>query len=181
MIYDNKTNFSRIEHTDHMIKNMIDSPLKQFKSRINAVDVHCKPDLLLVIKSKDNHPVCTTPLTALHLLEFGWGHIASPFETKTDLLDSRISGGEIVGYHYDLHSQSMLIKIKSSSNGSITVILPRSLIDAKVGNNDLHFFVLADGTEVSFTELQKTVKNRTLSIPFQKGVEKIEIIGTVQI
>ncbi|HEX5457486.1 MAG TPA: hypothetical protein VFX64_03770 [Candidatus Nitrosotalea sp.] len=121
------------------------SPLQQFKSGISASDVKCKPDFLLVVKSEDNHPACTTPLTALHLLEFGWGSIASPFETKVDLLDSKISGGQITGFHYDLHVKSIVIQIQTTNDGHLTVTIPRKLLDIKESNGqDSHFYVLMD-------------------------------------
>jgi hypothetical protein len=157
--------------------NTIYSPLKQFKSGISAADVKCKSDFLLVIKSKDNHPACTTPTTALHLLEIRWGHIASPFNTNVDLLNSKISGGTITGYHYDFQSKSLIIKTQTISNGSITVTIPRKVLDAKAGNQDDHFYVLMNGQEINFTETRTTNSTRTLTIPFSMGTSEIEIIA----
>lgn len=157
--------------------NVIDSPLKQFKSGINAVDVKCKQDFLLVYKSENSHPSCTTPPTALHLLEIGWGQIASPFDTDTDLLNSKISGGIITGYHYDFQSKSLVIKTQTITNGTLTVTIPRKLLDAKSNGQDDHFYVLMNGQEIDFTETMKTSMARTLLIPFKQDTVLIEIIG----
>src|SRR5205807_4872627 len=100
-------------HTNQM------PPLEQLKSGIASLDVKCKQDLLLIIKSENNLPACTRPLTALYLLERAWGQITSPFDTTADLLDSKISGGMINEYHYDLQSKEILIKIKTSSDGNL--------------------------------------------------------------
>ena len=52
----------------------IDSPLKQFKSGIGALDVTCKIGLQLVIKSEDFSPACVTPDTSDILVKRGWTH-----------------------------------------------------------------------------------------------------------
>ncbi|MBI3641082.1 MAG: hypothetical protein HY222_01665 [Thaumarchaeota archaeon] len=158
----------------------LSSPLKQFKSGIASLNVKCKQDFLLIIKSKDDLPACTRPITALSLLERGWGQITSPFDTTTDLLDSKILGGTISKYHYDLQSKIILINVQTASDGNLTVTIPRKLIDAQVGDTDAQFFVLEDGQEILYKEIHKTIQDRILSIPIQKGIEQIEIIGANQ-
>ncbi len=153
------------------------SPLEQFKSGIDAADVKCKSNFLLVIKSKNSHPACTTPLTALHLLNIGWGHITSPFDTNVDLLNSKISGGAITGYHYDFQSKSLVIKTQTTSDGNTTVTIPRKLLDARTGNQDDKFYVLVNGQETDFRETSTTDVDRTLFIPFKQDTTLIEIIG----
>src|SRR5256885_14844414 len=113
----------KITGTTFLGTNTVLSPLEQLKSGIASLDVKCKQDLLLIIKSENNLPACTRPLTALHLLERAWGQITSPFDTTADLLDSKISGGIINEYHYDLQSKEIFIKIKTSSYGNLTVTI----------------------------------------------------------
>jgi len=72
----------------------------------------------------------------------------------------------------------LIIKIFTTSNGQLTITLPRALIDAVLENgDDDEFFVLVDSVEVNFDET-KTSSDRTLTISFSDGNEEIEIIGT---
>ncbi len=71
------------------------------------------------------------------------------------------------------------IYLQTTSDGILTIDLPRKLIDAKISSGeDDTFFVLADGQEILYTEMHKTANERILSIPFKNGVQKIEIIAT---
>lgn len=54
--------------------------------------------------------------------------------------------------------------------------LPHALMDAKIGNIDDDFFVLAEGEEIEFKET-KTSTECTLSFTLKKGIEEVEIIG----
>ena len=89
----------------------------------------------------------------------------------------QITGGSVFSIAPDLRANSLIIQIFSSSNGHLTITLPRALIDAKIESADDEFFVLVDGIETDFEET-KTSKSRTLTITFKDGTEEIEIIGT---
>jgi len=88
-----------------------------------------------------------------------------------------ISGGSILSMVPDPVGNSLFVGISTSDYGSVTLELPRSLIDAKMGNSDDTFFVLVDGEEVNFRE-SKTSSYRTLTINFAPNSDDIEIIGT---
>ncbi len=89
----------------------------------------------------------------------------------------KITGGSVLGITPDVDANSLLIEISTTSDGELTIILPRALIDAKLNGDDDEFFVLVDAEEVDFDET-KTSTERTLMIPFFDGTEEIEIIGT---
>ena len=72
---------------------------------------------------------------------------------------------------------SILVYIESTDDGSITLTIPRSVLDATINNEDEQFFILVDGEEVDFEEII-TSTDRTLTINFLAGAEEIEIIGT---
>ena len=57
------------------------SPLKQFKSGINAQQVQCKTGLELVIKAENNSPACVSHSSASALMARGWA-IASTTQTN---------------------------------------------------------------------------------------------------
>ena len=90
-----------------------------------------------------------------------------------------ITGGKVLGITADVEAKSLLIEIETTSDGMLTITLPRALIDAKItAEEDDNFFVLADGAESDFSETETTSTERTLEIPFTDGTTEIEIIGT---
>ncbi|MFB5607008.1 MAG: PEFG-CTERM sorting domain-containing protein [Candidatus Nitrosomaritimum yanchengensis] len=88
-----------------------------------------------------------------------------------------ITGGRLISITPDVDANSLIIAIDATSDGQLTITLPRELIDAKIGDEDDDFFVLVDGEEVDFDETI-TSTDRTLVISFFAGAEEIEIIGT---
>jgi hypothetical protein len=62
-------------------------------------------------------------------------------------------------------------------SGDISITIPRNIFDAKTGDDDDEFFILADGEEVKFEE-ERTEEFRVLSFSVIEGTEEIEIFGT---
>ena len=58
------------------------SPLKQFKSGINAQQVQCNTGLELVIKAENNSPACVSHSSASVLMDRGWA-IVNTAQTST--------------------------------------------------------------------------------------------------
>jgi len=99
-------------------------------------------------------------------------------QDSTDLISYEITNGKIINIMTDMDAKSLLIDIEAWDDGSITLTIPRSVLDAKINDgDDDEFFVLVDGEEVDFEEI-KTSEDRTLTIDFLAGTEQIEIIGT---
>ncbi|GBF24557.1 hypothetical protein MnTg01_00896 [archaeon MnTg01] len=94
------------------------------------------------------------------------------------VLSYSITGGNVLSVTPDDEANSLIIGISTTSDGELTITLPRDLIDAigPDGSEDT-FFVLIDGEEVDFDETT-TSTDRTLTIPFPDGAEEIEIIGS---
>jgi len=89
-----------------------------------------------------------------------------------------ISGGTATGATLSMSSKTLTVNLQSTSDGQITLQIPRSVLDAKSGVKDGSFFVLVDGEEKdSFTDTP-SADTRTLTIPFSMGAEQIQIIGT---
>ncbi|MEM2785069.1 MAG: PEFG-CTERM sorting domain-containing protein [Candidatus Nitrosotenuis sp.] len=103
--------------------------------------------------------------------------------TGTDfLVNYSIKGGRVISITPSIPDKSLIIQIETTSDGELTITLPRGLIDARLGpdgrsGEDDSFFVLVDGAEVDFEETT-TSSDRTLTIPFEDGATEIEIIGT---
>jgi len=155
---------------DHM------SPLKQFKSGIAANNVECRQDLQLVTKAEDNSPACVKTDTAFHLSTLGWGYLQDPFITKMDLLDSNITGGKISEFQYSPQSANIIIKIQATSNGDLTITIPKVVTDLNPYYAFKTYEVVADGKEINVDKID-TAKGPSFTIPFTNGTNEIEIMG----
>jgi len=98
-------------------------------------------------------------------------------QNSTDLIFYEIINGNLKNVVPDFDAISLLLYIESIDDGSITLTIPRSVLDATINNGDDEFFVLVDDEEVDFEEIT-TDTDRTLIIEFLAGSEQIEIIGT---
>ena len=129
----------------------------------------------------------------------------NPVENKVFKVDAGEQGTFDVGYiikggtvkNMEIFSDKLTLRItiEATKDGTITLTLPRDLIDAKkpanlspddilagktVNPKDLEdddFFVLIGGEEASFKET-KTKDSRTLSIGFLADDTQIDIVGT---
>ena len=98
-------------------------------------------------------------------------------QDSTDLVSYEIVNAKLLNVIPDMDAVSLLIYIEATDDGSITLTIPRSVLDASINDGDDEFFVLVDGEEVDFEEITTSI-DRTLTIEFNAGTEQIEIIGT---
>ena len=98
-------------------------------------------------------------------------------QDSTDLVSYEIINAKLLNVIPDMDAVSLLIYIEATDDGSITLTIPRSVLDASINDGDDEFFVLVDGEEVDFEEITTSI-DRTLTIEFNAGTEQIEIIGT---
>ncbi len=104
--------------------------------------------------------------------------LSATVDNQLYCIDYSINGGTATGATLSTSSKALTVNIQSTSDGQITLKIPRTVLDAKAGAKDDSFFVLVDGQEKdSFTDTP-TATIRTLTIPFGAGTEQIEIIGT---
>ncbi len=103
--------------------------------------------------------------------------VVDPTSGKSYPVNYSIMGATVSDMSLDTNQTSLVISLQTTSDGNLTITLPRTLIDAKAGANDDQFFVLVDGADTNFQE-SKTNADRTLSVPFSDGSQKVEIIGT---
>ena len=90
-----------------------------------------------------------------------------------------IFGGSVMKMSVDTSSHSLTVSVSSVNYGTITLSLPRTLLDAKTSNGmDAPFTVLIDGTKTIAQKDQGTTNDRTLTIQFLQGTKDIQIIGT---
>jgi predicted secreted protein with PEFG-CTERM motif len=96
---------------------------------------------------------------------------------SNNLVGYEITGGKLLSVIPDVDANSLIIYIDAVNDGSLTLTIPRSVMDATINGEDDDFFVLVDDEEVDFDEIT-TSTDRTITITFPAGAETIEIIGT---
>ena len=171
------------------------SPQKQVEKGVNPSFVVCNDHLVLMLKFSDGSPACVKPDTAQILVERGWGMIPSSVTSEQNdsillpnkikasnanfTLNYAITGGNLTGIKDYLDTASVGIFVQASSNGNLTIDIPRVMIDSKTTDGkDADFIILINGEEHIHTEIKTTLTDRTLTIPFSQGNQQIEVIGT---
>ena len=94
-----------------------------------------------------------------------------------DQLDYQIISGIVLDVITDSNANSLIFTIQPTSDGQLTITIPRHVLDARIGGETRDFIVFVDGQTVPFNETTSSAA-RTLSIPFPHGTRSIEIIGT---
>ena len=96
----------------------------------------------------------------------------------------KLTNGTVVSTLLDLPAKALLFEINTTSNGQLTVDLPRTIIDSKNGSDDVPYFVgvydiksLGGPMKASPEEIDNEGV-RTLKINFTKDITEIEIVGT---
>ncbi|TLX81495.1 MAG: PEFG-CTERM sorting domain-containing protein [Thaumarchaeota archaeon] len=105
--------------------------------------------------------------------------VKDPSSQQTFSVNYTINGGIVKDMTIDPQSISLIVSLNSTSDGSIALLIPRSLIDAKTSNGqDDAFIILIDGAEVKPQGEETSNNFRTLTIQFLQGDQDVEIIGT---
>lgn len=154
------------------------SPLQQFKDGIVMHNINCKEDFVLISKTENNFPACVKPYSILRLADIRWGYPQYPFTITTDILSSTISGAQIIEFHFDTQSASIIIKTRTTSDGNLTVTIPKVLTNLMswYDHNKSHG-VLVNGLIVNAHETNSS-EGSIFQIPFANGTKVIEIVGT---
>ena len=94
-------------------------------------------------------------------------------------VDYQIEGGELITMDLDVDFAALSAEIVSLEDGFIELVVPRGLFDSKFSETeDDIFYVIIDGIESHYLEIDSTSTERILIIPFFGGDELIEIFGT---
>jgi hypothetical protein len=100
-------------------------------------------------------------------------------DDQTYPLTYNITGGEVSSITADRAQSTLLINIASREDGTLTIELPRNVIDSKAqGNTDEEYAVFVDDQPNAFEETTNNNEARILEIGFDNGAEQIEIAGT---
>ena len=99
-------------------------------------------------------------------------------------LDYTIRGGTLLDISIDENIFGLVVQINAPDNGKIVLDLPRKYIDAEKQNGKDEVFIILvekqNGNVVETTYVEETTHSeiRTLTINFEEGDSKIQIIGT---
>lgn len=88
------------------------------------------------------------------------------------------SGAVVTGSSVSSATKSLILKIETESDGSISLAIPRDVLDATEDDSDVNFIVLVDDEEADFEEVDSDDSTRMVDITFEDGASQIEIIGT---
>jgi len=88
--------------------------------------------------------------------------------------------GKLLGLVQDKNKSTLIAIISTPSDkGTLTIELPRNIIDDKGQSNaDAKYTIHVDGKDATFRETSNNPNSRTLAIDFNKDARMIEIIGT---
>lgn len=92
-----------------------------------------------------------------------------PFEASGAVVTSASANGA---------TKSLTLKIETEGDGSISLAIPRDVLDATEDGADVDFIVLVDDEEADFEETDSDDSTRMVDITFPEGASQIEIIGT---
>jgi len=83
-----------------------------------------------------------------------------------DQLDYQIIGGIVLDVITDSNANSLIFTIHSTSDGQLTITIPRDVLDARIGGESRDFIVFVDGQMVSFNETTSSVDSHLVFIIF---------------
>jgi len=121
------------------------------------------------ISASESQPVTTPSLETLSVTVDGM-----PFDVNYSS-----TGLTVYEIESDTDSMSLIFYVDvSDSTGKLNVTFDRSFFDSVYDGVDDQFFILSDGDETIFREIENTSDSRTLNIDVSLGTEELEIIGS---
>jgi hypothetical protein len=100
-------------------------------------------------------------------------------DDKSYPITYNITGGKLSNMTAMKENSTLALGLVTNNDGTLILTLPRNIMDSKnPQNKDEDYVVFADGVQIGADQITTNNQVRTLSIDFDKGVEKIEIAGT---
>jgi len=159
----------------------------QFKISLNTAGALWKKDGFYIIKvqGQSESQVFKTQVNIIKNVDstLPAGPISctpNEFPAGDQCISYSVSGATLVGASIDSQSKSLSVNIDTTNDGSITIEIPRSVLDAKSNGMDEAFIILIDGQETEYSETT-TSSSRTITMSFSDGSEIIEVVGTFAI
>ena len=130
-------------------------------------------------------------MAALKLLFFILALSFSPFLVFAEEQTISVDYGKLYDITYDAKDVTVFEVIPNSDDtelifeidvtspiATLELTIPRELLDSKENENDVDFFIIADGDDVTFSEKEATDTARTLFMQLSPGTTEIEVFGT---
>ena len=108
----------------------------------------------------------------------GDGELAVKGGSEVFCVPFEASGAIVTGATVNSATKSLTLKIETEGDGSISLAIPRDVLDATEDGSDVDFIVLVDDEEADFEEVDNDDSTRMVDITFSDGASQIEIIGT---
>jgi predicted secreted protein with PEFG-CTERM motif len=104
-------------------------------------------------------------------------------EDETYRIEYEVSDGEVKSMYVKPSEKKLVILILTQEPGTLTIVLPREVIDAVEAGKDVNYVVslfdLETGSEKTVNLLGTlSAEARTLTIEYEAGTDLIEILGT---
>lgn len=110
--------------------------------------------------------------------EDGVFQVKDPKSTQIFDVNYTITNGKVKEMVINHENLALDLIINSTNDGTLSLKIPRSLIDAKnPEGSDTNFLILVDENEVEDSD-QSDSDFRTVTVDFTKNTSKIELIGT---
>jgi YVTN family beta-propeller protein len=78
----------------------------------------------------------------------------------------------------DIVGKKLTVNVNTTDGGDITIQIPRTMLDAKSGEEDTQFRVLVDGRPAEYEEISSGEEFREISVFVLQGSNSIDVIGT---
>jgi predicted secreted protein with PEFG-CTERM motif len=111
-------------------------------------------------------------------IECGGGEITVRSTTDTYCVPFNAVGITVTKGTVSSTDFSIVLTVDAESDGTLTLMIPRDVLDSQTGGEDSPFIVLVDGDEGDAFEVGSDATTRTLEITIPEGTTKVEIIGT---
>lgn len=111
------------------------------------------------------------------------GYTADAIESSIHLegalnpITYKITGGEIINITPNVDKLSLIVTLDAFENGSVTLEIPKTVLDSVKDDKDATVLILIDGAQTTFEETITSI-DRTITISFPEGAKRIEIIGS---
>ncbi len=104
-----------------------------------------------------------------------------PVINTTSAISYQSTGGQILGASINPSTFSLKIKLKANTAGTLSIQIPRTMIDAKKLDGTDDTYIVTDGKSIASFNETKTSYSRILVISFPANTSEISIYGTTVI
>lgn len=104
-------------------------------------------------------------------------------DAANDVITYKITNGQVINIELNVNEKSLTVFLNATNNGSITLILPSTIIESKIESYDIGFLIFVDGNDENIITVSDGLftdagMDRVETIYFKNGTEEIKLIGT---